>query len=129
MASVEVVVDQQCFWIQAALTISEQIEVFTDLLERSKNVDDNHGPKRPCMNPSPKTLLFDGRVPTLRFGRSRNGKVNDLIDTQRTLKQMRRVSCSSNQRARAACTAGCNAKCGLSVFLQNISQMFILPVS
>jgi len=77
MASVEVLVDQQCFWIHAALTIPEQIEVFTDLLERSKHVNDNHGPKRPCMNPSPKTLLFDGCVPTLRFGRSRYGESNE----------------------------------------------------
>jgi len=69
MASVEVLVDQHCFWIHTALTIPEQIEVFADLLERSKHVDNS---KRPCMNPSPKTLLFDGRVPTLRFGRSRD---------------------------------------------------------
>ena len=62
--------DRQCFWIRNALKIKQQIEVFRDLLERSKHVDNTS--KRPCMNPSPKTLLFEGPAPTLRFGKSRD---------------------------------------------------------
>eukprot|EP00587_Corethron_hystrix_P013744 CAMPEP_0113325762 /NCGR_PEP_ID=MMETSP0010_2-20120614/18005_1 /TAXON_ID=216773 ORGANISM="Corethron hystrix, Strain 308" /NCGR_SAMPLE_ID=MMETSP0010_2 /ASSEMBLY_ACC=CAM_ASM_000155 /LENGTH=152 /DNA_ID=CAMNT_0000185737 /DNA_START=162 /DNA_END=617 /DNA_ORIENTATION=+ /assembly_acc=CAM_ASM_000155 len=67
-ASVDVLVENKCFWIHDALTMEEQIEVFEEILERSKHTDNRQ--KAPCMNPSPKTLLFDGPTPTLRFGRS-----------------------------------------------------------
>lgn len=67
---VKVLVDQQCFWLRNALTTEEQIEVFSNLLECSKHTDNT---SKPCMNPSPKTLIFDGPTPTLRFGRFRTG--------------------------------------------------------
>ena len=67
---VEVVLENECFWIHNALTLKEQIEVFADILERSKHVDNTQ--KRPCMNPSPKTLIFNGQEPTLRFGKKRD---------------------------------------------------------
>ena len=66
---VEVLVEKECFWIRNALTIEEQINVFGDILERSKEVD--NAQKRPCMNPSPKTLIFNGRKSTLSFGKKR----------------------------------------------------------
>ena len=70
----DVIIENECFWIRNALGIKEQIEVFGDILERSKNVDNTQ--KRPCMNPSPKTLVFDGHKSTLRFGKKRDNDEN-----------------------------------------------------
>ena len=67
--TVEVLVDGTCFWIRNALGIDEQIEVFREIRDRSKHIDNSQ--KTPCMNPTPKTLLFDGYTPTLRFGKPR----------------------------------------------------------
>lgn len=71
--TVDVLIEKECFWVHNALTIEDQIKVFQDLLERSKHVDNTQ--KRPCMNPTPRTLIFDdGLAPTLRFGKKRDGE-------------------------------------------------------
>jgi len=64
--SIEVLVESHCCWIHNALDVQAQIEVFGDILERSKHTDNSQ--KRPCMNPTPKTLNFDGNTPKLSFG-------------------------------------------------------------
>lgn len=82
---VEVVLQNECFWIHNAITPKEQIDVFADILERSKHVDNMQ--KRPCMNPSPKTLIFNGHEPTLRFGKKRDneGQSNEESTISRSL--------------------------------------------
>jgi 2OG-Fe(II) oxygenase superfamily len=70
LPSVEVLIENQCYWVHSALTIHEQIQVLGDILDRCKPTTDGRDPrKRTCMNPSPETLfLEDGYKPTLRFG-------------------------------------------------------------
>ncbi len=84
---VDVVVEKDCFWVHNILTIKEQIQVFEDILERSKNVDNTQ--KRPCMNPSPKTLLFDGHKSTLCFRKKREN--NDDFESDETPASMSSV--------------------------------------
>lgn len=80
----EVVIENRCCWIRNALTIEEQIEVLGDILDRSKH-NNSRAPKTFCMNPSPKTILFDdGNTPKLRFGAIQNsdGLGGDDIDIE-----------------------------------------------
>ncbi len=77
---VEVLVEKECFWIRNALTIEEQTKVFGDILERSNKVDNTQ--ERPCMNPGPKTLIFNGNKSTISFGKKReNDEDSENDDT------------------------------------------------
>lgn len=80
LSTVEVLVQGRCCWIQNALTVEEQIDIFNDILEQTKHVDNSR--QRPCMNPSPKTLIFNNQNPTLSFGKTRRGKFNDDDDNE-----------------------------------------------
>lgn len=81
---VEVLLENECcLWIHNALSTEEQILVFQDILERSKEVDNTQ--KTPCMNPSPKTLLFNGSTPTLRFDKHQSDdNINNGVDNSVT---------------------------------------------
>lgn len=73
---VQVIIEKDCFWIRNALSMDEQIEVFGDILERSKYVDNTQ--KTRCMNPTPKTIIFNGHKSTLSFGKQRKeGEENE----------------------------------------------------
>ena len=75
--TVEILVDKACYWIHNAISIGEQIEVFQEIQEQSKDIDNSQ--KTPCMNPSPKTLIFNGNTPTLCFGKSQSNSDDDVV--------------------------------------------------
>ena len=75
--TVEILVDKACYWIHNAISIGEQIEVFQEIQERSKDIDNSQ--KTLCMNPSPKTLIFNGNTPTLCFGKSQSNSDDDVV--------------------------------------------------
>ena len=64
MPTVETLVEQQCYLIRNALSPKEQIDLFQDVLNQSQETDNS--PKR-CMNPSPKTIIFDGNRSTIHY--------------------------------------------------------------
>ena len=75
--TVDILIDKACYWIHNAISIGEQIEVFQEIQERSKDIDNSQ--KTPCMNPSPKTLIFNGNTPTLCFGNSQSHSDDDGV--------------------------------------------------
>ena len=74
---VDVLIDKACFWIHNAISIDEQIEVFQEIQEESKHMDNSQ--RTPCMNPSPKTLIFNGNTPTLRFGKPQSNSNDEAL--------------------------------------------------
>jgi len=74
---VDVLIEKTCFWIHNAISIDEQIEVFREIQEKSKQMDNSQ--RTPCMNPSPKTLIFNGNTPTLRFGKPQSNSNDEPL--------------------------------------------------
>ena len=67
-AIVEVLLeDRPCYLIRNCLELSEQIAIFQDVRSRSNRTDNS---SKPCVNPTPKTLIFDGNQSTLKFSSS-----------------------------------------------------------
>ena len=65
-ATVKVLLNNEhCYLIRNCLDLSEQITIYNDILHRSKDTD-NSSPSC-CMNPSPKTIIFDGNQSTLKL--------------------------------------------------------------
>ena len=68
-SSVEVLIqDSPCYLIRNCLTLSEQIPIYNDIINRSNNIDNTN---KQCMNPTPKTLIFNGNQSTLKFSQRR----------------------------------------------------------
>ena len=67
--------NQHCYLVRNCLDRSEQTQVFQEILERSKNTDNSAN--RACMNPTPKTIIFDGNQSTIKF--SGSNLFGDLI--------------------------------------------------
>ena len=76
-SSVEVLLqDGPCYLIRNCLTLSEQISIYNDILNRSKDIDNTN---KICMNPTPKTLIFNGNQSTLKFSKGDDNVYNQLI--------------------------------------------------
>jgi hypothetical protein len=70
-AAVEVLLeDRNC------ISLSEQTSIYQDILRRSKDTDNR---SKPCMHPTPKTIIFDGNQSTLKFGGGDHNIYNTLI--------------------------------------------------
>ena len=76
-SSVEVLIqDSPCYLIRNCLTLSEQIPIYNDIINRSNNIDNTN---KQCMNPTPKTLIFNGNQSTLKFSKGDDNVYNQLI--------------------------------------------------
>ena len=49
--------DQHCYLIRKCPTLPEQINIYQDILHRSKDVD-NYSTNKPCMYPTPQTQIL-----------------------------------------------------------------------
>lgn len=77
-------VDQNCYLIRNALDQKEQSEIFQEILDQSQHTDNK--PKA-CMNPSPKTIIFDGNRSTLQFDLDNNSPAifNQFIQSMKKI--------------------------------------------
>ena len=71
--------DQHCYLIRNCLTLPEQINVYQDILHRSKDVD-NYSTNKPCMYPTPKTQIFNGNQSTLKFTNDNEGDNSNIYN-------------------------------------------------
>ena len=75
-AVVEVLLDDRpCYLIRNCLNLTQQTTIYQDITFRSKDTDNR---SKPCMHPTPKTIIFDGNQSTLKFS-GRNNVYYDLI--------------------------------------------------
>ena len=78
-SSVEVLIkDSPCYLIRNCLNLSEQISIYNDIISRSNDIDNTNNK---CMNPTPKTLIFNDNQSTLKFikGDKDDNVYNQLI--------------------------------------------------
>lgn len=76
-ATVEALLDDRpCYLIRNCLNPSEQTSIYQDISHRSKHTDNR---SKPCMHPTPKTIIFDGNQSTLKFSGGDNNIYNKLI--------------------------------------------------
>mmetsp|Transcript_14056 Transcript_14056/g.21745 ORF Transcript_14056/g.21745 Transcript_14056/m.21745 type:complete len:238 (-) Transcript_14056:28-741(-) len=68
--------DQPCYLIRNCLNPSEQTSIYQDISHRSQHTDNQ---SKPCMNPTPKTIIFDGNQSTLKFSGGGDNIYNKLI--------------------------------------------------
>ena len=79
--------DQRCYLIRNALDQEDQTKVFQEILDQCRHTDNNNTQtKQPCMNPSPKTIIFDGNQSTLHFDLVESNNV--FTQFIRTIKQI-----------------------------------------
>ena len=71
----ELVDDCPCYLIRNCLDASEQTAIYQDILHRSKHTDNR---SKPCMQPTPRTIIFDDNQSMLKFTDGDN-IYNDLI--------------------------------------------------
>ena len=79
-SSVEILIqDSPCYLIRNCLTLSEQISIYNDIINQSNNIDNTN--KQICMNPAPKTIIFNDNQSTLKFSKDDEGDnvYNQLI--------------------------------------------------
>ncbi len=81
--------DRPCYLIRNCLNPSEQTSIYQDIIHRSQHTDNQ---SKPCMNPTPKTIIFDGNQSTLKFSGEDNiynklivQTVNDVLKKEQVI--------------------------------------------
>jgi len=79
-AAIEVLLedDRPCYLIRNCLSLSEQTSIYQDISCRSKYTDNR---SKPCMHPTPKTIIFDGNQSTLKFSGGDNIYNTLIVET------------------------------------------------
>lgn len=91
-AAVEALLDDRpCYLIRNCLSPSQQISIYQDFSHRSKHTDNR---SKPCMHPTPKTIIFDGNQSTLNFNSGDNiynqlivQTANDVLKKEKSLQK------------------------------------------
>ena len=78
--AVEVLLDDRPYYlIRNCLNLSEQTTIYQDISYRSKDTDNRN--RKPCMHPTPKTIIFDGDQSTLKFSGGNNIYADLIVQT------------------------------------------------
>ena len=98
----EVLDDRPCYLIRNCLDASEQTSIYQDILHRSIHTDNR---SKPCMHPTPKTIIFNENQSTLKFSGGDN-IYNELIVQAANLVLKREVILQKkHQRFATACNS------------------------
>lgn len=106
-AAVEALLDDRpCYLIRNCLNPSEQISIYQDFSHRSKHTDNR---SKPCMNPTPKTIIFDGNQSTLKFSSDDNIYNKLIVQTANDALKKEEVLQKKHQQLATACNTDTTA--------------------
>ena len=98
----ELLDDRPCYLIRNCLNPSEQTSIYQDFSHRSKHADTSSRSK-PCMHPTPKTIIFDGNQSTLKFSSGSNIYNELIVETANDVLEREEVLQNIHQRVATAC--------------------------
>ena len=100
----EVLDDRPCYLIRNCLDASAQNSIYQDILHRSKHTDNR---SKPCMQPTPRTIIFDDNQSMLKFTDGDNiyndlivKTANDVLRKEEVLLKHQRFATACNTDAR-----------------------------
>ena len=96
----ELVDDCPCYLIRNCLDASEQTAIYQDILHRSKHTDNR---SKPCMQPTPKTIIFDDNQSMLKITDGDNIYNELIVQAANRVLKKKGVLQKKHQRFATAC--------------------------